>query len=157
MRRATKQICDMLEPVTRSMGYEFVGAELGQAENGMTLRVYIDVDKAEGIQVEDCADVSRQLSALLDVEDPIAGEYCLEVSSPGIERPLFNEEQFAAEVGKMVKIKLLHPLVMESGERRNFKGTLRTVAAGLAEVEVDGVIFELDLNDVEQASLVHQF
>lgn len=157
MRRATKQICDMLEPVTRSMGYEFVGAELGQAENGMTLRVYIDVDKAEGIQVEDCADVSRQLSALLDVEDPIAGEYCLEVSSPGIERPLFNEEQFTAEVGKMVKIKLLHPLVMESGERRNFKGTLKTVAAGLAEVEVDGVIFELDLNDVEQASLVHQF
>ena len=157
MRRATKQICDMLEPVTRSMGYEFVGAELGQAENGMTLRVYIDVDKAEGIQVEDCADVSRQLSALLDVEDPIAGEYCLEVSSPGIERPLFNEEQFSAEVGKMVKIKLLHPLVMESGERRNFKGTLKTVAAGLAEVEVDGVIFELDLNDVEQASLVHQF
>ena len=147
----------MLEPVTRSMGYEFVGAELGQAENGMTLRVYIDVDKAEGIQVEDCADVSRQLSALLDVEDPIAGEYCLEVSSPGIERPLFNEEQFTAEVGKMVKIKLLHPLVMESGERRNFKGTLKTVAAGLAEVEVDGVIFELDLNDVEQASLVHQF
>ena len=157
MRRATKQICDMLEPVTRSMGYEFVGAELGQAENGMTLRVYIDVDKAEGIKVEDCADVSRQLSALLDVEDPIAGEYCLEVSSPGIERPLFNEEQFTAEVGKMVKIKLLHPLVMESGERRNFKGTLKTVAAGLAEVEVDGVIFELDLNDVEQASLVHQF
>ena len=147
----------MLEPVTRSMGYEFVGAEWGQAENGMTLRVYIDVDKAEGIQVEDCADVSRQLSALLDVEDPIAGEYCLEVSSPGIERPLFNEEQFTAEVGKMVKIKLLHPLVMESGERRNFKGTLKTVAAGLAEVEVDGVIFELDLNDVEQASLVHQF
>jgi len=157
MRRATKQICDMLEPVTRSMGYEFVGAEYGQAENGMTLRVYIDTEKPEGIQVEDCADVSRQLSALLDVEDPIAGEYCLEVSSPGIERPLFTEQHFGAEVGKTVKIKLLHPLVMESGERRNFKGTLKQVDAGLVEVEVDGVIFELDLNDVEQASLVHQF
>ena len=80
MRRASTDIWNLLEPVTRSMGYDFVGAEFGQSDNGMTLRIYIDAeDGSSGIQIEDCAEVSRQLGALLDVEDQIGGEYCLEV------------------------------------------------------------------------------
>lgn len=158
MRRASTDIWNLLEPVTRSMGYDFVGAEFGQSDNGMTLRIYIDAeDGSSGIQIEDCAEVSRQLGALLDVEDPIGGEYCLEVSSPGVERPLFTEEQFRQQIGQSVKIKLRQSLMTDSGDRKNFKGELTRVESNVLEVEVDGTGFELALKDIEQARLIFQF
>jgi ribosome maturation factor RimP len=124
-----------------------VGVEFGQAENGTTLRVYID--KPDGILMEDCAIVSRQLNAVLDVEDVIRSAYLLEVSSPGVDRPLFTEAQFAAQVGELVKVKLTDGV---SG-RRNFKGPLVAVKDGVAIVEVDGIDYELAISDVEQAHI----
>lgn len=158
VRRASTEIWELLEPVTRSMGYEFVGAEFGQAENGQTLRVYIDKpDSAEGVQVDDCANVSHQLSALLDVEDPIGSEYCLEVSSPGLERPLFTEAQFEQHLSQTVSVKLRQAVTTEAGHRKNFKGELVSVSDGSLEVKIDGQLFGLKISDIEQAKLVYRF
>ncbi len=158
MRRASAEIWDLLEPVTRSMGYEFVGAEFGQAENGQTLRVYIDKPESDnGVQVEDCANVSHQLSALLDVEDPIGSEYCLEVSSPGLERPLFTESQFKQQVNETVSIKLRQAMQTETGSRKNFKGELVSVEGSALDIRIDDQLFSLRIADIEQAKLLYRY
>ncbi len=145
MQRASAAVVEVIEPVVTGLGYELVGAEFGQAENGMTLRIYID--KPDGILMEDCATVSRQLNAVLDVEDTIKSAYLLEVSSPGVDRPLFKEEHFAVQVGEQVRVRMAEAV---SG-RRNFKGELIAVKDGLATVEVDGIDYDLPVMDVEQA------
>lgn len=150
MRRASQAVVDVIRPVVTGLGYHFVGAEFGQAENGQTLRVYIDTDKEAGILIEDCVAVSRQLDAVLDVEDPIQSAYQLEVSSPGVDRPLFDREQFRAVLGEEVRVRLMGGV----GGRRNYKGTLVGVEDGSISVEVDGLDHELDLDDVEQAHLI---
>ena len=147
MQRASTQVVNVIEPVVTGLGYELVGAEFGQAENGMTLRVYID--KPEGIVMEDCAAVSRQLNAVLDVEDTIKSAYLLEVSSPGVDRPLFTEAQFSAQIGQEVRVRLTDGV----GGRRNFKGPLIAVRDGVAIVEVDGIDYELTISDIEQAHI----
>lgn len=148
MQRASPNLAAVLEPVVTGLGYEYVGAEFGQAENGQTLRVYID--KADGIVVEDCAEVSRQLSAVLDVEDVIAAAYQLEVSSPGVDRPLFTPAQFAGAVGESVRVKLAAGV----DGRRNFKGELVSSDSSGAVVEVDGIDYTLPLADIEQANII---
>lgn len=145
MQRASAPVVQVIEPVVTGLGYELVGAEFGQAENGTTLRVYID--KPEGIVMEDCATVSRQLNAVLDVEDTIKSAYLLEVSSPGVDRPLFTEAHFADQVGEEVRVRMADGV----GGRRNFKGELVAVKDGIATVEVDGIDYDLPVVDVEQA------
>jgi ribosome maturation factor RimP len=147
MQRASAQVVNVIEPVVTGLGYELVGAEFGQSENGQTLRVYIDTDA--GIVMEDCATVSRQLNAVLDVEDTIKSAYLLEVSSPGVDRPLFTEAQFAAQTGEQVRVRMTEGVA----GRRNFKGQLVAVKDGLATVEVDGMDYELPIVDVEQAHI----
>lgn len=148
MQRASPQVVSVVEPVVTGLGYTLVGAEFGQAENGQTLRVYID--KPEGIVMEDCAAVSRQLNAVLDVEDTIKSAYLLEVSSPGVDRPLFTEAHFAAQVGEQVRVRMADAV----NGRRNFKGRLVAVDNACAVVEVDGIDYELPVTDVEQAHLI---
>ena len=148
MQRASPATVAVVEPVVTGLGYEFVGAEFGQGENGQTLRIYIDLP--EGIDVEDCARVSRQVDAALDVDDVVPGAYLLEVSSPGVDRPLFDERQFAAQVGEEVRVRLVSGI----GGRRNYKGRLLAVESGTATVEVDGADHVLPLADVEQAYLI---
>ena len=148
MHRASTQVVAVVEPVVTGLGYELVGAEFGQAENGVTLRVYID--KPEGIVMEDCAAVSRQLNAVLDVEDTIKSAYLLDVSSPGVDRPLFTEAHFAAQIGEMVKVRLSDGV----GGRRNFKGPLISVQDGVATVEVDNIDYDLTISDIEQAHII---
>ena len=153
MRRASIDIVDKLEPIVSGLGYEFVGAEMGQTENGQTLRIYID--KPEGIDVEDCANVSRQINAVIDVEETngsalISSAYLLEVSSPGIDRPLFSAAQFARHIKQTVKIKLLSGVE----GRRNFKGKLVSVDDEQAVVEVDGLDYEIPLSDIAEAYLL---
>lgn len=150
MRRASQAIVSVIEPVVTGLGFDFVGAEFGQAENGQTLRVYIDTEREEGIVIEDCVAVSRQLDAVMDVEDPIGQAYQLEVSSPGVDRPLFTEAQFTAQIGEEVRIRLVGGV----GGRRNYKGVLLAVADGQATVEIDNVDHTLPLDDVEQAYLI---
>lgn len=148
MQRASLQIVNVVEPVVTGLGYELLGAEFGQAENGQTLRIYID--KPQGIDMEDCATVSRQLNAVLDVEDTIKSAYLLEVSSPGIDRPLFTEAHFHAQVGEQVKVKMAEAV----NGRRSFKGELVAVNDNTATVEVDGIDYELPIDAVEQAHLI---
>jgi len=151
MQRVAPTIQAVVEPVVVGLGYEYVGSEFGQAENGMTLRVFIDA--ANGVLVDDCAAVSRQLSAALDVDDVIGTAYLLEVSSPGLDRPLFTEDQFAAQVGEVVKVRT----TSSHNGRRNYKGVLVSVADGQATFEIDGIDYSFPIDDVEQANLIAKF
>ncbi len=151
MRRAPEKIWNFVAPIVAGLDYEYVGAGLGQTESGLTLRVYID--SPEGITVNDCATVSGQVGAALDVEDLISADYCLEVSSPGMDRPLFEVEHYKATVGQHIKVRMAIPL----DGRRNFKGLLSDAGEELISIEVDGELYDLAIRDIESANLVSQF
>lgn len=143
----------LLEPGVSALGFEFVDAELVGGSHRPTLRVYID--NPQGVDVDDCAAVSRQLSALLDVEDPLPGGYALEVSSPGLDRPLVTPAHFRRFVGETIKVKLAQPLA----GRRKITGCLAQAGDDHAVVEaagVGGAIERLTLAyaDIERARLV---
>lgn len=148
MQRASSAILTSIEPVVRGMGYEFVGAEFGGGGGNARLRVYIDT--VDGVTVDDCAAVSEQLSATLDVDDPIPEAYVLEVSSPGINRPLFERADFVRFQGERVFVRLREVL----DGRKRFKGQLIEVADDRVSVEVDGRIWQLPLVAIEEAHLV---
>ena len=112
---------DRLKAVVTTMGYEFVGYELQRQGQGSVLRIYID--REQGITLDDCSTVSHQISAMLDVEDPIQGEYNLEISSPGLDRPLFEVAQYKKFIGNRIKVRTYNPL----DNRRNFVGVLQQV------------------------------
>ncbi len=150
MRRASQAVVNVIEPVVTGLGYELVGAQFGQGENGQTLRIFIDTDNAVGVVVEDCVLVSKQLSAVLDVEDTIKTAYQLEVSSPGVDRPLFTQSQFEEQLNEIVRVRME---VAVDG-RRNFKGQLVAVENDNAIVEVDGIDYTLPVSEIEQAHLV---
>ncbi len=146
MRRETA-LEALLEPAVSRLGYELVGVEYHGGRRAL-LRVYID--REGGVSVEDCQRVSRQVSGLLDVEDPIPGPYTLEVSSPGLDRPLFREADFRRFAGRVVRIRTDVPLE----GRRNFRGVLRGLRGGEVLVEVDGIELALPVERIEQARLV---
>ena len=134
-----------------ALGYEFVGVEYVGEAGRNTLRVYIDT--ANGVMLEDCEAVSHQISGLLDVEDPIGGAYDLEVSSPGLDRPLFKVEDYQRFAGQRIKIRLAIP----ADGRRNFTGQLLGIENNLVRIEVDGQIFELNYEQIERAKLVPEY
>jgi ribosome maturation factor RimP len=139
------------------MGYELVGVEYFQRGRGSAvLRVYIDHqngDREKGITLDDCSAVSHQLSGALDVEDPVAGHYDLEVSSPGLDRPLFTIEQFERFRGHKARIKLAAKL----DGRRKLDGLLAGVRNEVVLLDVDGETREIPLAMVESARLVPEF
>ncbi|MCY1296638.1 Ribosome maturation factor RimP [compost metagenome] len=141
----------LLAPVVEALGYQCWGIEFLSQGRHSLLRVYID--HANGILVEDCEKVSRQISGVLDVEDPISNEYTLEVSSPGMDRPLFTLEQFAQHVGEQVKIKLRTPF----DGRRNFQGLLRGVEEQDVVVQVDDHEYLLPIDSIDKANIVPRF
>ena len=147
-----KQLEPIIAPVVTGHGYELVEVEFKTELGGWILRVFID--KEGGVSLEDCASVSRELSAVLDVEDVIPQHYSLEVSSPGLDRPLKKEADFARFVGKKAKIRTRHP-VGES--RRNFSGTLVAVESGKVKIDVGDQVCEVPVDDVEKANLVYEF
>jgi len=151
MRRAPERIWQFLAPIVANMGYEFVGAGFGQGDSGLTLRLYIDSD--DGISVDDCAAVSNQVGAALDVDDLIAGEYCLEVSSPGLDRPLFVAADYQRFIGSEIKLKLA---VAQLG-RRNYRGLLCAADETTATIEIDGEQHQVPIGDVDTANLVPKF
>ena len=159
----------LVEPVVTGQGYELVDVEFKNELGAWILRVFIDKPGAAGpppkdggaegpvsgsVGLDDCAQVSRELSAVLDVDDVSPGHYSLEVSSPGLNRPLKKEADFARFVGKKAKIRTRHP-VGES--RRNFSGTLVAVAAGKVQIDVGDQVCEVPVDDVEKANLVYEF
>lgn len=139
-----------LEAGVQALGFELVDVELSGGRQHQTLRVYID--GPHGVTVDNCADVSRQLSAILDVEDPFSGSYTLEVSSPGLDRPLVKPADFRRFQGALVKVRLLHGL----DGRRNFTGQLIDTTAESVVIDVDGARFSLPFGDIERARLVPQ-
>ena len=148
MSSKLEQLQALLAPVVEALGYQCWGIEFISQGRHSLLRVYID--HANGILVDDCEKVSRQLSGVLDVEDPISGEYTLEVSSPGMDRPLFTLEQFAAHVGEQVKIRLRSPYE----GRRNFQGVLRGVEGQDVVVQVDDHEYLLPVESVDKANII---
>lgn len=138
----------MLEPAVALHGCELVAVEYFPQGNNQTLRVYID--KQDGVTVDDCERVSHQISGVLDVEDPIAGHYLLEVSSPGLDRPLDGARDFERFRGREARLRLHAPL----NGQRNFKGLLMGVRGEQVVLEVDGREIELPLRDIDRARLV---
>lgn len=152
MYKAPQALWELVRGVVEPMGYEFVGLEyLARPKAGHLLRVYIDTER--GILLDDCEAVSRQLSGVLDVEDPIPGEYALEVSSPGLDRPLFAPEQFARFAGHEAKVRLARPLA----GRRNYKGVIAGVDGDVIHLSVDGEALALPFRDIDSARLVPEF
>ena len=147
-----RDLTPLFEPVVESMGYELVGVEFQGAGGHGTLRVYID--REEGVSLDDCAAISHQISGILDVEEPIKQAYDLEISSPGIDRPLFKLADFERFVGNTAKIKMA--VALEG--RKNFKGRLQGVADDrMIVIEVDGEDFRLPYADIARANLVGEF
>ncbi|QBQ55011.1 ribosome maturation factor RimP [Nitrosococcus wardiae] len=143
-----ERISKLVEPVVTALGYELVGVERLSIGKGVLLRIYIDTPL--GVTVDDCERVSHQISALLDVEEPVASPYTLEISSPGLNRPLFTEEHFKRFAGAEVSITLSEPL----NGRRRFKGLLRGVRGNGVMILVEGEEFELPLERIKKAQLI---
>ncbi|AEP29695.1 ribosome maturation factor RimP [Brumicola nitratireducens] len=151
MSQLERKLTDMLTPPVEALGFELVGVEFVRAGKHSILRVFIDHEN--GIDVDDCADVSHQISAVMDVEDPITTEYNLEVSSPGMDRPLFKSEHYALVVGEIITVKLSIP---QDG-RRNFKGLLLKCENDTILIKVDNDEFSLAIANIEKGNLVPNF
>jgi ribosome maturation factor RimP len=146
-----KQLENTLEEAIIAMGYEWVGCEWAKDNGCAILRIYIDT--VTGVVLDQCAKASRELSAILDVEDFSPNAYRLEVSSPGIERPLFKTAHYASQIGKRVSLKLRVP---DQTGRSRFKGVIESVDGLTIRVLVDesDQILELVCSQVEKARLL---
>lgn len=145
------ELITLIKPVVTGLGLELWGVDMVVQGRNKTLCIYIE--RESGVGVEDCEAVSRQISSLFDVEDPITGEYTLEVSSPGLDRPLFKAEHYARFIGETVKIKLRQAF----DSRRNYRGLLRAVENDEVFVEVDGEEYILPIETIERANIVPRF
>jgi len=146
------QLEDLLRPIVEGLGYEFWGIEFRSRGHHSLLRVFID-DAENGIAIDDCEKVSRQISGVMDVEDPIQTEYTLEVSSPGMDRPLFRLEQYEAFVGHQVRIRLR----MAFEGRRKFQGLIKGVEGDDVVVLVEDHEYLLPFDSIEKAHIVPVF
>ena len=153
MLKIADKIATLITHVVSDMGYELIGVKYVFFSKNSILRIYIDKEK--GITLNDCEKVSRQLSAMFDVENPISGKYNLEVSSPGISRPLFSISHYHRFLGHDVKLKLIRPL----NDQRRFSGTIGKVseAADTIELLTSLGAITLDINMIEKANLVATF
>ena len=142
-------ISDLIRPTVSALGVELWGVEHIVQGRFSVVRIYIDKG-GEGVTIEDCEKVSRQISGIFDVEDPIAGEYTLEVSSPGMDRPLFELSQFERYVGSVVTVRLRAPLE----GRRKFKGVIQKVEADTVCLLVDDKEHMLPASTIDKANLV---
>lgn len=143
-----QQLIQLIQPQIEMMGFEFVGLQYFTQGKRNTLRIYID--HSDGINIEHCTQVSHQVSGILDVEDPINAEYHLEVSSPGLDRPLFNIQHYKKFTGKKVKLKLLFPI---DGQRK-FQGEIKQVADKTIHLLTEEKEITLSMNEIEKANLI---
>ena len=161
MTDKASQIAAMLAPTIESLGVELLGIEYLPAPGSATLRLYIDVPAAEvdatpegeeprAVSIEDCEAVSREVSAQLDVEDPISGNYTLEVSSPGIDRPLFTLDHYRRFAGQTVKVGLKLP---HEGRRR-LQGEILGVEGEQVAFAIDGVRFAVPFSNIDKGRIV---
>ncbi len=153
MAKNTDKITNLIAPSIEDLGYELVGVEHIASGKHSVVRIYIDSDN--GIGVDDCATVSHQISSIFDVEDPITEQYNLEVSSPGVERPLFHIGHYQRFLGHDIKLRLLRSI---EGQRK-FSGAIGSVseADGSIELitELGPVVLDIDL--IDKANLIAHF
>ena len=152
MTSKREKLEEILGPVVASLGCELWGVEYQTHGRNALLRIYIDSE--QGIAVEDCEKVSRQASAVLDVEDPISGKYTLEVSSPGLDRPLYKLDQYQRFVGSQVEVRLRMPL---DGQRK-WRGLLAGVEGEEIVLRIDSENeYLLPIDSIERANIIPQF
>ncbi len=153
MAKIADKVLSIINPSIQDLGYELLGIEYVPSGKHSILRLYIDSE--DGIGVDDCEIVSRQVSAIMDVEDPISGQYNLEVSSPGIERPLFVVAHFMRFLGHDVRLRTYRPIE----GRRNFTGAIGSVSEKSNSLELVTELgpVTLDLDLIEKANLVAHF
>jgi ribosome maturation factor RimP len=151
MRRDQSHLWELFEPVVNGMGFELIEIEHFPNPKHGVLRLYID--KEGGVNIDDCSDVSRQISALIDVEDPIRGQFNLEISSPGMDRPLRRLKDFQRFTGSLVKLKTAMPL----DGQRNFKGRLLEANEDVLVIETDTEEISLPMNAIEKARIVPEY
>lgn len=143
-------IHDLIEPVVEGMGFELVGVEFDGHQR--VLRLYID--HPDGIGLEACSRVSYQVSGVLDVEDPIPGRYQLEVSSPGMDRPLFKRAHFERFEGAVIRVQVVRPIE----GRRRYKGTLSAIEGEeIVLTDEEGKVFRIPFSQIDRARLVPDF
>ena len=146
-----QEVRQVVEPILESQGFELVDLEYQRESRGWVLRIYLD--REGGITLDDCTGVSHEVGAVLEVKDIIPNAYILEVSSPGLTRPLKKPEDFNRFRNQLVKIKLYQPL----NGRRNFKGTLLGLEGETVRVEVEGQVFDIPLPSIAKANLEIDF
>jgi ribosome maturation factor RimP len=142
-----QEVRQVVEPILESQGLELVDLEYQRESQGWVLRIYLD--REGGVSLEDCAGISHEVGAVLEVKDLIPSSYILEVSSPGLTRPLKKPEDFNKFRNQMVKIKLYEPF----DGRKNFKGTLLGLEGDRVRVEVEQQVYELPLQRIAKANL----
>ena len=151
MATLEQNLQEMLQGAVEDLGCELWGIECQRVGRYLTVRLFID--KEGGVTVDDCADVSRQVSAILDVEDPIADKYNLEVSSPGLDRPLFTLPQFERYIGQDIAVHLRIPVM----ERRKWQGKLERIENDMVTLIVDGQEQVLVFGNIQKANVVAKF
>ena len=145
------QLEALIKPMVESLDYCLWGIEFIPRGNNSLLRIYID--REAGITLDDCEKVSRQVSGLLDVEDPISEEYTLEVSSPGLDRPLFRLEQYEIMAGHVAIIRLTEPFE----GRRKYRSVIKGIEGQDVVIEADGHEVLLPIESIEKAQVIPQF
>ena len=146
-----EEVQQVVEPILRSQGFELVDVEYRREPQGWVLRIYLD--REGGVTLDDCAEVSGEIGAVLEIKDLVSNPYVLEVSSPGLTRPLKKPEDFNKFSNRLVKIKLFEPL---EGQK-NFKGTLLGLDGEKVRLEIEGRVYELPLQRIAKANLEIEF
>ena len=148
---SVQKLNELLEPLVQDLGFEFVGLEYNNNPKQSVLRIYIDHEN--GVGIDDCETVSRETAALLDVKDPIRSRYNLEVSSPGLDRPLFTPAHYSEYKGYKVKINLFVP---QDG-RRNFSGPILSADDNSVNIDQDGSAVKLEIENIAKAKLIPDY
>jgi ribosome maturation factor RimP len=151
MKQAPEHLVALIEPIVEGLGYECVGIEYNPHPQHGMLRIYIDSEN--GILLDDCSKVSHQLSGMLDVEDPIQGEYQLEVSSPGEDRPFFKLSQFEKFIGSTVTVNLFKPI----DKRRKITGLIQAVEGDEVMLQEGEKTIKVAFQAMSKARLVPEF
>ncbi|NOT11522.1 MAG: ribosome maturation factor RimP [Methylococcaceae bacterium] len=151
MKQAPEHLVNMIEPIVEGLGYECVGIDYHPHPKHGLLRIYIDSE--DGILVDDCSKVSHQISGVLDVEDPIQGNYQLEISSPGADRPFFKVSQFEQFIGSTVLVNLFSAI----NGRRKITGLIEKVEGDIITLQEADQVFEVPFSAMSKARLVPEY
>ena len=151
MATLEQKLTEILQSSVEDLGCELWGIECQRAGRYLTVRLFID--KEGGVTIDDCADVSRQVSAVLDVEDPIADKYNLEVSSPGLDRPLFTLAQYQRFIGQEIAVHLR----ISMSDRRKWQGVLEKIEGDMLTLVVDGQPQIFVFGNIQKANVIPKF